>query len=651
MRSVACHCVTVLFVAMLALPASAAEWKPLDPAHLALKQPTIDPGADAEALLWEVHVSDEVDPSGSPSTVYEHYLRVKIFTDRGREAFATVDIPFASGIEVRDVAARTIRPDGSIVELKKSDIYERTVVKSDDLKVKMKSFAIPALERGTIVEYTWRELHRDSLATNLKLRFSRDIPVHDVRYYLRALSVPGYQMVAFPFNGNFAAPQKQKDGFTMLSLSNVQAQVDEEFGLPDLEGRPWVFVGYEPSGRSDSPDFDKHLSSDLYEEYSKRARPTPEIRQLAAAALTGATTDAAKVAALARVARDKIRRIDVDTATDSDRRQLKETKNAGDALRKGIGTADDVLLLFLALADAAKLDARVAALASRAQLFPRSLRPHPAFMPERIAAIHSGAGWLFVDPANQYSAAGELPWDFEMQRALIGDPRQPMTAETPASPAAYSLKKRVGVFKLLDDGTLEGEARLEYSGHWGEIFRNDEDQDTAADREKDLRELLTKRLPGVEMSDVRIDNLLDPSKPYTNVYRIRIAGYAQRAGSRLILQPAIFQKGVPQMFAAPQRKTPLHFPFAWSELDVVTIELPEGYAPEASLDRQGFDAGAAKYEPLVTLTGSRLTFTRGLSVATSGLYELNTYQPFRAFFEAVHKADGEPIVLRKKDGL
>jgi hypothetical protein len=221
-------CVALLFAAAAA-PASAADWKAIDPAHLALKQPKLDPKADAEALLWEVKVSDELDPRGEPATIYEHFLRAKIFTDRGREAFATVDIPYVSGIEVREVAARTVRADGSIVEVKKSDIYQRTTVKSNDLKVKVVSFALPALERGAIVEYTWREYHRESLAANLRLRFSRDIPVHEVRYYLRPLSVPGYGMVAFPFNGAFNPPVKQKDGFTIMSLSNVPAHVDEEY--------------------------------------------------------------------------------------------------------------------------------------------------------------------------------------------------------------------------------------------------------------------------------------------------------------------------------------------------------------------------------------------------------------------------------------
>lgn len=650
-RSVVRLTVVVCFILIaLARQAIAADWKPLDPAHLAMKQPKIDPAADAETLIWEVRVSDEIDARGEPATVYEHYVRAKIFTDRGRENFSTIDIPFATGIDVRKVAARTVRPDGSIAEVKSSDIYQRTVVKSGDYKVKVTSFAMPALERGAIVEYTWQEYHRDSLAANLRLNFSRETPVHDVRYYLKPLSIPGYSMVAFPFNGTFNPPQKQKDGFTLLSLSNVPAHVVEEYDLPSFEGRPWVFIGYEPAGRSDSPDYDRMFAKSLHDDYSKRAKPNDAIRRLAQTAVAGATTDAAKVAALARTARQKIRRVDTATADDADRQKARETKNAGDLLERGVGTGDDVLLLFLALANAAQLDARAAALANRAEMFSRSLRPHPAFTPERIAAVRSGATWLFVDPANPYSASGELPWMFELQRATIADPKELIQGDTPLSGPSYSVRKRVGTFRLLEDGTLEGDARWEYTGHSGEVLRQQEEQSSPAEREKELRDLVAKRLPGAELSDVRIENVSDPTHPYSNAYKIRVPGYAQKAGSRLILQPAVFQKGVTQTFSAPQRKSDVHFEFPWSEEDEITIELPAGYAFEEPVERKGFDVGSAKYEPQLSLAGTRLTFKRSMSVATRGvLYSAPYYQSFREFFEAVHRVDGQPVVLRKKD--
>lgn len=632
---------------------SAQEWKPLDPAHLALTDSKVQPGADAEALLWEVRVSDDLDGGRDVATTFHNYLRMKIYTDRGREQHATVDIHHGSDTDVRDVAARTIRPDGSIVELKKSDVYRRTVLKAGDLKVKTVSFAVPAIERGVIVEYRWREVHRDSLAHNLALPFSRDIPAHVVRYFVRPLEIPGYSLTAWPFNAQFPQPARQRDGFSMIQLTDVPADIDEEYSIPSLERRPWVFLSYVPAGKRQSfEQFSREFGKTLFEEYSKRSKPNDAIRALAAEATPGAATDADKIGALIRVAREKIRRVDVDTASAEDRRKVKETKNAADALKRGLGTADDVVLLFMALANAAGLDARVAAVASRAEIFERSVQPHPYFIRGRLVAVRSGAGWLYVDPTNEYAAKGELPWEYEEQRVLIADRARAVFGKTSMAPPSYSGKNRTGTFRLLEDGTLEGEARLEFHGHWASIFREQEDQDAAAEREKDLREIVTKRLPGAEVTEAKVEHVTDLAGPYTNVYRLRVPGFAQQTGSRVFLQPSFFQKGVDALFRSVERKTNVYFPFPWTEEDVVTIELPAGFTVEPSALPKRMDVGAASYEARLDLTGSTLVFRRSMVVGTGGIFfaAALAYKPLRAFFEAVHRADAHTVVLRRKDG-
>ena len=137
----------VFLLALSALewrPARAGDgdWKPVDPAHLALKQPVVERDADAEAIFWEV----KADDGGEQDFVLAHYIRVKIFTERGRESQSTVELPYWSGTSIKDVAARTIKPSGEIAELKKSDVFDKTLVKAGGLKIKAKTFALPGVE-------------------------------------------------------------------------------------------------------------------------------------------------------------------------------------------------------------------------------------------------------------------------------------------------------------------------------------------------------------------------------------------------------------------------------------------------------------------------------------------------------------------------
>ncbi len=92
-----------------AVRAADDDWQPIDPAHLSMKEPMVEKSADAEAIFWQVRVSDE-----ALDLVFTHYIRIKVFTERGRESQSKIDIPHLSFIKIRDVAGRTIKPDGQI---------------------------------------------------------------------------------------------------------------------------------------------------------------------------------------------------------------------------------------------------------------------------------------------------------------------------------------------------------------------------------------------------------------------------------------------------------------------------------------------------------------------------------------------------------
>jgi hypothetical protein len=309
-----------------------------------------------------------------------------------------------------------------------------------------------------------------------------------------------------------------------------------------------------------------------------------------------------------------------------------------------------VLLVFLALADAAGLDARIAATPNRADLLQRSVQAHPYFISGRIVAVRSGDNWLFIDPSNEYAEDSRLPWQYEAQKVLIGDPENAIYATTPLSSHDYSVRRRSGSFRLAEDGTLEGTARIEYTGHWAEIFREQEDQDAPADREKALRELVEQRLPGAEITDVRVENVTEPGV-YTNAYRIRFPGFAQRTGSRLFLQPAIFQRGMAALFQAVDRSSEVYFEFPWSEEDDVRIDIPAGFALEPPDPQPAVATGAVTYSVSVSQEGAQLVLRRSHAVGREGgiLFPPAAYRALRAVFDVVHRGDTHTVVLRRKD--
>src|ERR1051325_4549652 len=212
------------------------EWRAVDPAELASKTPKVEPDADAEAIFWEVRIDDSSDENLS----MQHYVRVKIFTDRGREKYSKFDIPFTKKTKIKDVAARVIKADGTAVEIQKDDIFEHEIVNANASKVKAKSFAIPSLEVGGIVEYRYREVISDAGAAGMHLKFQREIPVQTLSYYYKPYNkkTPNYQSFNFR-DTKFVEGEK---GFWVATRTNVPGLKEEPQMPPEDQVVPWMLL-------------------------------------------------------------------------------------------------------------------------------------------------------------------------------------------------------------------------------------------------------------------------------------------------------------------------------------------------------------------------------------------------------------------------
>ena len=108
------------------------------------------PGAPAIILYRQVDRDDNIHTS----RIEDNYFRIKILTEEGRK-YADVEIPFLKGNEdVVNVKARTIRPDGSIVNFD-GKVFEKELVKGreGEMKYLAKTFTLPDVQVGSIIEY------------------------------------------------------------------------------------------------------------------------------------------------------------------------------------------------------------------------------------------------------------------------------------------------------------------------------------------------------------------------------------------------------------------------------------------------------------------------------------------------------------------
>ncbi len=661
-------CLLALLSAFFA-PARAAasdkekEWKPVEPSHLALASPVVEKDADAEALFWEVRVDYDADDG----MTLNHYVRIKIFNERGRESQSKIDIyaPKVGGFQtdIKDIAARTIKPDGSIVELKKEDIFERVVVKTSGVKVKAKTFALPGVEPGAIIEYRWKEIRRDAFAPYEEYDFARDIPVQQVRYLIKPLSNSVYGMRAQTFNTGMVPFQKEKDGFYSMTLSNIPAFREEPRMPPEHAVRPWMLVFYSAENNVQPQQFWAGYGKLVYDQHKSMMKVGDDVKRAAAEATAGATTDEEKLDRIFEYVRTKVKNFgDVSAGYTAEQvEKLKDNKNPGDTLKRGVGNWHDIDMLFAAMAVASGFDARVAKVANRSQEFFDPGFPDDYFITPpkgtENVAVRVGDEWRFYDPGTTYVAKGMLRWQEEGQQALISDPKQPSFVSTPVSSPDKSVERRTAKFKLSEDGALEGDVRIEYTGHLSVDMKNNNDEDSPAEREESLADDFKSRLGGAELTDIKIENVTDPVKPFAYSFHIRVPSYAQRTGKRLFLQPAFFQRGRGPLFATAARRHEVYFHYPWSEEDHIEIELPEGFTldnPEAPAPVGAGDL--SRYEPAAQISKDGRTLVWGRKFYFGGsrkgggsslLFPTTTYPSLKAYFDAVNTQDATTVALKQ----
>lgn len=681
------------FLCLSAAPSASAQieggWRPVSPAELAMKTSQVDPDADAEAIFWEVSIDDKKGKKFS----YNHYVRVKIFTERGREKFSKFDIPFYKGRKVEEVAARVIKPDGTIVDVNQADIFEREIVKAGRIRIQAKSFAVAGIEPGVIVEYRYKEVIKNDSLHGERLLFQRDIPMQKVTYYVRPRP---NAYLKFDFRN---MPETRftpgNDGYYIATMTNVPALKEEPFMPPDEEVRRWIGLSYSGGAFSWS-DLSYHLNL----LFNKITAPSKELAQKAAELTAGAQTDEEKLRRIYEFAQKNIKNINFDSSYTEEQLENLKVENADDVLRRRLANSVFVNWLFASLAKAAGFEVRFVLAGDRSENFfnPNSIvnpayihpaavavrvneelgvpgsdepppppKPMPTIVTQPTSASARSAGpvrttgigagsdnWKYFDPGTPYLPFGRLVWNEEDVYAMLVGASGHSWKKIPLSGVVQSPARRSGKFKLLEDGTLEGTVKLEYEGHQAITRRRAEFKDSPAKREENIKEEIKKRISTAEISDIRIENFDDAAKPLTYIFKIRVPNYAQKTGKRLFFQPGFFEYGTNPVFSSATRTHSIYFQYPWSEQDDVEFELPKEFLldnPEAPVDvADSQKIGNLKINIALDKVNNKVFYQRNFHFGNGGLllFPVSKYQALKGLFDAFHKSDTHTITLKQK---
>jgi hypothetical protein len=648
----------VLCVGALALGSSTllADWRPINPSELALKQSTVEAGADAEALFREVRITNEVQGRNYPKNIVSEYVRLKIFTERGKE-LGKVQLPFYGKQQIFGVQGRTILPNGTSVELNRNAVFSK-VLEKRGYKTKVVTFAMPAVVPGSIIEYRFSKDYGEITSRYQPLEVQSEYPVDEVTFLIKPLSsiyadIPMMRYV--PFDCTPERGPVTRDGFETILVRHVPAFHDEPYSLPRFSAKQWILVYYEENSKSGKDQYWTSLGKQYYRDYIHEVKVNGELKTLATQIMGDAATDTDKLDRLLKYCRTVLKDTSNDEVKTADLADSKANKNTLDTIHNKLGTAGDISYAFLALAEAAGYQARRADLSSRASFLFTGAPPQSGyFLNAFCIAVNVDGAWRFYDVTNRSVPGGQLSWPEQGVYALVTDDKHPEMVRTPLLTAEQSGKRRVASFELSEDGTLVGDVREFQSGNFASEWREQNRNVNDARREEALREELKQRFADFTLSGVSFTASDDLSKSVRTVYHIVIPNYAQRTGKRLFLQPDYFASGFESRFTESIRHNPIYFEFPWSEVDSISLKLPEGFELDHADAPGGIHAPpTCTYSIKIRIDKAKntLLYDRQLAFGDKAMlvFDTKAYPLLKQVFDAMHQADNHLLTLKVAD--
>jgi hypothetical protein len=642
-------------------PPEFVAWLPISPAEQEMKAPKVESDAGAEVLLWRVHVVDELLGSNVDfQRVFYHYVRLKIFDEKGKEKAATIDLTYGNRGSILDLSARTVKADGTVLELDKKSIYKRDLVRVGGRKVKAVSFAMPGVEPGAIVEYRWKETVDDNRILYVRLHFQREFPVEQVTYFIKPLPrdyTEGYDLYLVPFNCRPSPLKVENDGYNSTTVQDVPASHDEIYAPNEDNLAPWALLRYQRDNRKDPDKYWSDIGRKSYQELKQAIKSSDDIKSAAAEAVKGAANEDEKIAALISVTRTRVRNVYDRDVTDTEREKYfkilpkDRLRTSSEIFKSGLGSPNEMNVVFAALAQQAGIEARPALMANRNEIyFGPKVTVDEYFLENIDMAVKRGDSWKVYDVSTKFLPPGMISWSEEGVGALITDPKAATFIQTPLALPQASAELRVAHLKLTPDGTLAGDVEESYSGHRAEDHRRELVRESDAQREQWVQDRLTRMFPGSEITAIKLTNLDDPAKPLEIRYHLQAPQYAQVTGKRLLFQSSPFHRSIASPFTASTRRYAIEFPYAWREADQIFIQLPEGWKLDNADSPGNVEFGKpGAYGVAITVSPTNeLTVKRELVFGNEGMliYPATTYSALKTVFDQMQLRDQHSLSIK-----
>lgn len=625
-------------------------------------------------LLEELERDDPV--SGYVKTSY--HLRAKILSNEAR-SLGDIEIPFeARRGWLREWWGRTIKSDGTVVELERDDLIEVTVVESQGLEARVLRAALPGVEPGAVIDfgYVFQD-RRFSWQTRVPLQSEwpirhfryRWLPSADMpaRYFVR--SSPGVSVVGEDVIPEGGAPGPS-DGGVVRVIQEKQSVVVEGWNLPPYESEPWMpprdlirsslILYYIGMGMGSGATPDQFWSEAARRE---RARAEEFLDDTGLMESTLASMDLPEEGSirdrlqgvndwLAVNIRNTINRTaEEEEAAAEEARKKHRRSRASLVLEEKEGSGEEIDLLFLGFARLLGAEAHLVYAPDRRQgLWDRTLFSRWQLSERAVAVVSREGGGeriTFTDPCSGLRF-GQIPWPMSLTRGMLVTGDGPVEVAIPASDPRENILHSQATITWDEDGLAQvawsavgGGQRHE---HRGRIIRWSDPH-----QRKEWLDALCGSSSWFEVSAAEYPAWKDPSADYQIQCEgsLTESGYDEFADSFSMWPGGEWFPDAPS-FPDEERVHPVVFRYPFIDMSVVDVAAPPGFGPGPPPEPVKLGTGFASYAHSVTATESGFRVQRALAIVKTTIPR-EAYPELRDFLQRVERADRTRITFLRTE--
>jgi uncharacterized protein DUF3857 len=623
-------------------------FQPISPDELKMTSEAQAPGAPAIILYRQV------DRDDSGRTAHEdNYYRIKILTPEGRK-YADIEIPFfkENGNNVVNVKARTVRPDGTIVNFD-GKVFEKSIAKAKGLKYMAKTFTLPEVQVGCIIEYFYTIDLSEHYVYDSHWILSDELFTRSAKFslkpYASSYSPLSVRWVWKSLPAGTEPPKEGPDHIVRLEARNIPAFEVEDFMPPANELKARVDFTYRDDFAENDPArfWKKHgkAMNDAVDSFiNKRKAMEQAVAQIISAG-DSAETKLQKIYSRVQEFRNTSylpRKSEQELKREKD----KDASNVEEVWKRGYGNGLELNRLFLALVRAAGLEAYSVRASDRRNYFFNPNLMDPTKLDADLILVKVDGKEMFFDPGAAFTPFGLLEWEETLVAGLRLDKNGGEWITTMLPHCSASRIERKADLTLADTGDLEGKLTISYTGLESMSRRREERNQDDADRKKYLEDEAKEYIPVA--SELELTNQPEwnnSSTPLVAEFHLKIPGWVSGAGRRAMLPVGVFSASEKHVFDHAQRVHPIYFQYPSEKNDDITIALPLGWAVSSLPAEQNRDANSARYLLKVENDKGNLHLTRKLSIDLV-LLEAKYYPVLRNFFQVVRTGDEEQVLLQ-----